>query len=412
MFKLRLQPLIPRVFGHVRNIHLQIHQVTNLAAAHYPEYIINPAANTYNMIWRQPLQNIYIVKKSWDRNVRDAMIEFVGFLNKEYPAMNVLVAEDVADELLHEMTLLSDKSPTKERVIYSGNNNHDRVVYTGPTETIASKADMVVTLGGDGTTLRAVLTFKDVTVPPILSFSMGTLGFLLPFDFNTHKETFEMVYESRAKVMNRSRLGCYIVPKEKSEKTKEDNPKNDKELAIMQKGLHEIAYAVNDISLHRGSEPHLISLDIFVDGEFLTTTTGDGVIFSSPTGLTAYSLSSGGSIVHPLVDCVMITPICPRSLSFRPVIVPANADIMLRLSIQNRNPAIQLNIDGINQRDVRPGDEIHVISPSKLVSEGTKVEENGNIGGIWCVTKDDNDWTRDINGLLGFNSSFLGTGRR
>ena len=93
-----------------------------------------------------------------------------------------------------------------------------------------------------------------------------------------------------------------------------------------------------------------------------TTTTADGIVFLTPTGSTAYSLSAGGSITHPLVPCILLTPICPRSLSFRPLILPLTCHIMIRLSELNRNSSIELTIDGIPQRDLLPGDSIHVVS--------------------------------------------------
>ena len=437
-----------RIRPTIRSLHLQVHPVANVAKARFPEYTMN-ASNNYNLIWRQPPRNVYIVKKPWDSGVRAAMLELIGHLNQEYPAINVLVGEDVADELMHEMSLALCLSSRHEHKL--GSNR--RVIYTGPIDEISAKAEIVVTLGGDGTTLQAVLAFKDVNVPPILSFSMGTLGFLLPFDFDKFRSTFRTVYESRAKVMYRSRIACHISSyNSKSQKTSLVSEKlpissklpisaksptsdlNEKDLStkdsqgLNQKGLHpdqkrlhpdqkslvppgSVVYAMNDMVLHRGSEPHLVALDIFIDGEFFTTTTGDGVVLSTPTGSTAYSLSSGGLIVHPQVDCVMITPISPRLLLFRPVLLPAKANIMVRLSEHNRNKTIELTIDGMRQRNMRPGDEIHVSSPGLVLAD----ERNDlpmHKGGIWCVSQNDNDWTRDINDLLGFNSSFLGKYKR
>lgn len=153
-------------------------------------------------------------------------------------------------------------------------------------------------------------------------------------------------------------------------------------------------HAMNEITLHRGSNSNLISLEIFIDGEFLTTTTADGIIVSTPTGSTAYSLSSGGAIVHPSIKGLLLTPICPRSLSFRPLILPSTSDIMMRLSPKNRNISIKLNIDGIQQPDLKNGDEIHI-------KKRLDLDPN-----IWCISRSENDWTKDINELLGFNKSF------
>ena len=89
---------------------------------------------------------------------------------------------------------------------------------------------------------------------------------------------------------------------------------------------------MNEVALHRGRSPHLNTIDAFVDGQHLTESVSDGLIVSTPTGSTAYSLSAGGPIVHPSLSAIVLTPICPRSLSFRPLVFPATSSITLRVS--------------------------------------------------------------------------------
>ncbi|ODV79361.1 ATP-NAD kinase [Suhomyces tanzawaensis NRRL Y-17324] len=354
---------------------LEIRSCRELTPAKFPEYVAATPTNLHNMIWRSPLQNVYVVKKPWNARVRDAMVQFIDHIHHEYAAVNIIVSEDVADELAQE---------------WKGSGR--RVVYTGPIGEIVARTDLVVTMGGDGTILRAVSAFSSVGVPPVLSFSMGTLGFLLPFDFSTFKHSFRQVYESRAKALHRHRLECYVK--------RTDSDTNRALEGVV--GPEKVIHAMNDITLHRGSQPHLTSLDIFIDHELLTTTTCDGVVISTPTGSTAYSLSAGGSIAHPLVPCILLTPICPRSLLFRPLVLPVTSHVSVRLSEENRNRLIKLTIDGIAQRSLRPGDEICVSNPEH---ELVKLELAG-APGIWCVARTENDWTNDINEMLGFNSSF------
>lgn len=352
----------------------------DLPGARHPEYIKEPTGKLYNVIWRSaPPTNIYLVKKPWDTTVREALVELINHLHKEYPSVNVIVSEDVADELAHE-------SITIEK-IFDPNVQH--IIYTGTRKEIVERTDLMVTLGGDGTILRGVSYFLNVSVPPILSFAMGTLGFLLPFDFKNCFDTFRMVYESRSKALHRNRLECHVMRKD----------------PVAQKENGTMIHAMNDITLHRGSLPNLTSVDIYIDGEFFTTTVADGLVFATPTGSTAYSLSAGGSITHPQVPCILLTPICPRSLSFRPLILPINSDIMIKLSPANRNPTIELTIDGISQPDLRAGDEIHVLLDHHVPSA---TDTNRTSWGIWCIAKGPNDWTKDINELLGFNSGFRG----
>lgn len=102
---------------------------------------------------------------------------------------------------------------------------------------------------------------------------------------------------------------------------------------IVQKKMNCAAWQVmNEVALHRGRSAHLTTLDAFVDGQHLTEAVADGLIVATPTGSTAYSLSAGGPIVHPSLAALVLTPICPRSLSFRPLVFPAGSSITLRVS--------------------------------------------------------------------------------
>ncbi|EGW31809.1 uncharacterized protein SPAPADRAFT_62402 [Spathaspora passalidarum NRRL Y-27907] len=355
----------------------------DLPQAKLPEYIKSTQGRLYHIIWRSaPPQNVFLVKKPWDTTVREAMIELINHLHQQYPAVNVIVSEDVADELVHETSTITK--------LFDPSIRH--IIYTGTKSEIVDKTDLMVTLGGDGTILRGVSIFSNSIVPPVLSFAMGTLGFLLPFDFKHCQDTFKMVYENRSKALHRNRLECHVH----REHCVTPDCENEEPI--------EMIHAMNDISLHRGNLPNLTAVDIFIDDEFFTTTVADGLVFATPTGSTAYSLSAGGSITHPLVPCILLTPICPRSLSFRPLILPNSSDIKIRLSKNNnRNQSIELTIDGIPQPDLRPGDELHVRSEEQIKCDHDKQQP---VNGIMCIAKGKNDWTKDINELLGFNSGF------
>lgn len=340
------------------------------------------------------MQNVFVTKKPWAENTRDAMVQFITHLHDSYPEINVIVQTDVAEEISQDFRSMPLSNPAQPHVLY-----------TGEIEEIVDKVDLLVTLGGDGTILRAVSMFTNMQVPPVLAFSLGTLGFLLPFDFKEHQRIFQEVISSRAKCLHRTRLECHIVRKGQT---------TTKTIAH---------HAMNDIFLHRGNSPHLTNLDIFIDGAFLTRTTADGVTLATPTGSTAYSLSAGGSIVSPLVPAILLTPICPRSLSFRPLILPHSSHIKIKIgSKMNNGPdnkVVKLSIDGVPQDDVNVGDEIHVVNeigtiyvngsqiPSTRNADALKKREKSiKNSGVYCIAKTENDWTRGINELLGFNSSF------
>ncbi|MBE7180813.1 MAG: NAD(+)/NADH kinase, partial [Terriglobus roseus] len=177
-------------------------------------------------------------------------------------------------------------------------------------------------------------------------------------------------------------------------------------------------YAMNEVILHRGREPHLALISVSIGGRFLTEAVADGMIVSTPTGSTAYSLSSGGGIVHPLVPSLLLTPVCPRSLSFRPLILPASTPVSLRLSDANRSDEVEISVDGVRMRDgLRRGMEVRVCG-EELARERRAPAERSWRGGVPSVVRgsrsgkgeDDDHWVGGLNGLLKFNYPFGDSG--
>ena len=127
-------------------------------------------------------------------------------------------------------------------------------------------------------------------------------------------------------------------------------------------------HALNEIVLHRGQSPHLTHLTLLLNDRPLTSAIADGLIISTPTGSTAYSLSSGGSIVHPFVKSIVVTPICARSLSFRPLVLPATAKLSVVVKSSTRGGAVDVIVDGvkISKRGLLVEDRVDV------VTEGTE----------------------------------------
>lgn len=329
--------------------------------------------------WTIPPRNIFVVKKDYNNHVREATKSFIGHIIEKYK-VNVLVEDRSYEELAQPGVISIDQSDLKRYV------------------------DLVVTLGGDGTILHATSLFnrRAEELPPVLSFSMGTLGFLLPFDFSEAQQAFHDVYTSNVCVMQRQRLDVSVETVSTlasqtpdSEATTHSTLLPDPWLdypttpsnSVRPSGL---TCALNDLTIHRGASPHLAHLDISVNDEHITTAIADGLTISTPTGSTAYSLSAGGSIVHPGVPCVMLTPICPRSLSFRPLILPQTSKISVSISPNSRG-VCDLSIDGYADGQLATGDVVHVCASATPV---------------WCVSKATDDWVHHLNGLLGFNSKF------
>jgi len=143
----------------------------------------------------------------------------------------------------------------------------------------------------------------------------------------------------------------------------------------------------------------------------LTTAIADGFLVSTPTGSTAYSLSSGGSIVHPLVSSILLTPICPRSLSFRPLVLPANTPITLRIEEENRSKEIEVSVDGVRRKQgLKAGMEVRVVG-EEVRTAGAPGARDWR-GGVPSIVRSggaadgEDHWVGGLNSLLKFNYPF------
>ena len=340
-------------------------------------------------------------------------------ITSTYPDVSVILEPSAASEV-HERLDVPVYTITEH-----GNGN----------DLLRSKVDMATTLGGDGTILHASSLFSATsTVPPILSFSMGTLGFLGEWKFSEFKRAFREVYMSGAGGGSRSQVldggggGGGTAPGWASAQGKSLGAKREARVLLRNRlkvGVFSAsgerlsdevsrgsgdAHAMNEVIIHRGADPHLAVVEVSVGGRFLTEAVADGMIISTPTGSTAYSLSSGGSIIHPLVSSLLLTPICPRSLSFRPLVLPATTHVTLRLSEKNRGRSMDVSIDGRRRaHGVGVGMEVRVW--------GEEIRKHAGVwtGGVPCVMRGadgseaangDEGWVGGLNGLLKFNYPF------
>ncbi|KAH7364156.1 ATP-NAD kinase-like domain-containing protein [Rhexocercosporidium sp. MPI-PUGE-AT-0058] len=206
------------------------------------------------------------------------------------------------------------------------------------------KFDLVLTLGGDGTVLFTSWLFQGI-VPPILSFSLGSLGFLTNFEYDKFKEQLNKVMgEDGMRVSMRMRFTCTVY--------KGGASRNEPEEA-------EQFEVLNELVIDRGPSPYVSNLELYGDDELLTVVQADGCIFATPTGSTAYSLSAGGSLVHPDIPAILLTPICPHTLSFRPMVL--SDTMLLRVSIpRNSRATAYCSFDGKNRVELKQGDHITI----------------------------------------------------
>jgi len=268
------------------------------------------------------------------------------------------------------------------------------------------KTDILVTLGGDGTILYAASLFSTSrAVPPVLAFAMGTLGFLGEFKWNEYKSAFAALRGSTTTTTTETSSSTTVCVLRRNRLKAGVFGANGERIGGEwgeYEGIED-AHAMNELTIHRGREPHLAILEVFIDSHFLTEAVADGIIVSTPTGSTAYSLSSGGSILHPSVPSLLLTPICPRSLSFRPLVLPEDAKITLKLSERNRGREVEVSVDGRRWGGLGPGQEVRVWLES--------LASGGGEGGIPCVKRlgtpsAGDGWVGGLNGLLKFNYPF------
>ncbi|KAI9642362.1 NAD(+) kinase [Ciborinia camelliae] len=207
------------------------------------------------------------------------------------------------------------------------------------------KFDLVLTLGGDGTVLFTSWLFQRV-VPPILSFSLGSLGFLTGFEYDRFKEHLNKVMgEDGMRVNLRMRFTCTIY---RGGKEPGDDAVEGEQFEVL-----------NELVIDRGPSSYISNLELYGDNELLTVVQADGCIFSTPTGSTAYSLSAGGSLVHPDIPAILLTPICPHTLSFRPMIL--SDSLLLRVSIpRNSRATAHCSFDGKGRVELKQGDHVTI----------------------------------------------------
>ena len=210
-------------------------------------------------------------------------------------------------------------------------------------EQVAAASDLLLVLGGDGTLLAAarVAAPRDI---PILPINMGSLGFLTSFRLEELYPALEDILAGRLTISERVMLHAELQ-------------RGDK---ILDKQT-----VVNEVVINKGALARMIELELSIDRDFVCRYRADGLIVASPTGSTAYSLSAGGPIVHPAVESFIITPICPHTLSDRPVVVSDTSIIEVKLSAGTES--VFLTLDGQKGIPLQATDRVRVSRAQQLL---------------------------------------------
>jgi NAD+ kinase len=189
---------------------------------------------------------------------------------------------------------------------------------------LPSLVDMVIVLGGDGTLLSAArLVAASRRNVPIFGVNLGSLGFMAEVSLDELYPSLEEALAGKLEIAERMMLTASVI----------------------RKGRRIAEYTVlNDAVVSKGAFARMVSLEVSVDEDFLTAIRADGLILATPTGSTAYSLSAGGPIIHPAIHCFVLTPICPHTLSNRPIAIPDRSLVSVKLVSESEG--ISLTLDG------------------------------------------------------------------
>lgn len=204
-------------------------------------------------------------------------------------------------------------------------------------EALAAKAELIVVLGGDGTLLAAARNIGDRDVP-ILGVNLGTLGFLAEIPRDEMLDALEQVF-----------AGTFVI---------EPRMRLEVELAAAS-GATARYIALNDAVIGKSALSRMIDLDTRADGAKVTTYHADGLIVATPTGSSAYSLSAGGPLLMPDLEAFVLTPICPHTLTQRPLVLPEQCEIEIRIQ-DTRGGEVHLTVDGQVGEQLAENDVIHV----------------------------------------------------
>lgn len=201
-------------------------------------------------------------------------------------------------------------------------------------EEIPSKADLIIVLGGDGTLLSVARLTHPFDVP-ILAVNLGSLGFLTEVSLPDMYGTLEQVLKGESVSERRMLLNASL-------QRKGSTLQND--------------FALNDVAINKSSA-RIVNLELHVNGQYMTSYRADGLIIATPTGSTAYSLSAGGPIIHPSMNALLLSPICPFTLTNRPIVIPNQSTLQVKLITEEE---VQVTLDGQTGYPMFPDDVLEV----------------------------------------------------
>lgn len=213
-----------------------------------------------------------------------------------------------------------------------------------PAKEIGGHCDLVIAIGGDGTILKAAHKLSEQQVP-LLGINLGRLGFLADIPADAIAEHLDAILDGHYDEDERYLLQATV--------SRKGDIINESE-------------AINDLIIQKWNTARLIEFDTHINGTLVNNQRSDGLIVATPTGSTAYALSSGGPILHPRLDAILLVPICPHNLSNRPIVVDGSAQIEISVVTQESGQA-RLTADGESEVELAPGDRILITKKDKSI---------------------------------------------
>ena len=203
-------------------------------------------------------------------------------------------------------------------------------------EEIPSKADLIIVLGGDGTLLSVARLTQPFDVP-ILAVNLGSLGFLTEVALPELYNTLEQVLKGESGIERHMLLNAFL--------------KRDGKVVRSD-------FALNDVVINKKAA-RIVNLEVQVNGQYMTSYRADGLIIATPTGSTAYSLSAGGPIIHPSMNALLLSPICPFTLTNRPIVIPNQSTLQVQLATETEEE-VQVTLDGQTGYPMRRDDVLEL----------------------------------------------------
>ncbi|SCO33832.1 related to UTR1 (associated with ferric reductase activity) [Fusarium fujikuroi] len=368
-----------------------------------------------SMRLRFKVKSIFILTKIYDQDLIPKTRELVKWLlqHSHEVAYTVYVQDklktnkkfDVSGIIDEVSKGYLDRGDMNEQAVKETLNRRLRYWDENMCRTRPHTFDFVISLGGDGTVLYASWLFQRI-VPPVLSFALGSLGFLTKFDFEDYQQTLLTAFTKGVTVSLRLRFEGTVMrsqprkraqlsqgPEEDEEQSRDlveelIGEEREDEHTHRPDGTFEI---LNEVVVDRGPNPTMSTTEIFGDDEHFTSVLADGICVSTPTGSTAYNLAAGGSLCHPENPVMLVTSICAHTLSFRPIILPDT--IVLRVGVPySARTASWASFDGRERVELKPGDYV-TISASRFPFASVQAEGRRS-----------EDWVNSISGKLGWNT--------